>query len=89
MRLFLAALVATAAIAAAALVFAIWPMVADAPWEEDAEPNRLSCDALRDYTESVIAAGPFDRFDNPDGISDYTATVKSTQETMRNQGCID
>ena len=31
----LAALVATFAIAVTALVFAVWPAVADAPWEDD------------------------------------------------------
>ena len=35
MRLMLAALVATSVIAIVAAVFAIWPVVADAPWESD------------------------------------------------------
>ena len=34
MRLMLAALVATFTIAVVAAVFAIWPVVADAPWED-------------------------------------------------------
>lgn len=36
MKTMLAALVATAAIAIVAAVFAIWPAVGDAPWEDDA-----------------------------------------------------
>ena len=36
MKLLLAALVATSIIAVTASVFAIWPLVADAPWEDDA-----------------------------------------------------
>ena len=35
MKLMLAALVATSIIAIVAAVFAIWPVVADAPWEDD------------------------------------------------------
>ena len=35
MKLMLAALVATSVIAIVAAVFAIWPVVADAPWESD------------------------------------------------------
>ena len=35
MRPMLAALVATAAIAIVAAVFAIWPAVGDAPWEDE------------------------------------------------------
>ena len=35
MRFMLAALVATAAIAITAAVFAIWPVVTDAPWEDE------------------------------------------------------
>ena len=35
MRLMLAALVATLTIAVVAAVFAIWPVIADAPWEDE------------------------------------------------------
>ncbi len=45
MRLMLAALVATSAIAIVAAVFAIWPVVADAPWEDNDE-------ATSSYTEA-------------------------------------
>ena len=38
MKLLLAALAITFAIAVTASVFAIWPAVADAPWEESATP---------------------------------------------------
>lgn len=56
MRLLIAALVFTLAIAVTASVFAIWPAVADAPWEESAapvvapprQPRELSpCEVLR------------------------------------------
>ena len=49
----LAALVATLAIAVTASVFAIWPAVADAPWEKttrtlEASPHPRSCDEIHD-----------------------------------------
>ena len=58
MKLLLAALAITFVIAVTASVFAIWPVVADAPWEDDAptpvlqdQGELLLCDAairLRD-----------------------------------------
>ena len=37
MRLLISALVLTLAVAVTASVFAIWPVVADAPWEDSAK----------------------------------------------------
>ena len=42
MRLMLAAPVATSVIAIVAAVFAIWPVVADAPWEESSSSSRFT-----------------------------------------------
>ena len=39
MRLLVVALVLTMAVAVTASVFAIWPVVADAPWEDEAVPT--------------------------------------------------
>jgi hypothetical protein len=42
MRLLVAALVLSFAVAVTASVFAIWPVVADAPWERDISPPGVS-----------------------------------------------
>ena len=66
MRLLVLALAFTLAVAVTASVFAIWPVVADAPWENDvptvAAPIADNSDALRcqgalDY-RAAIAANP-------------------------------
>lgn len=58
MRLLIAALVLTLAIAVTASVFAIWPVVADAPWEEDApvmdRANELRCEGALSYRKVVL-----------------------------------
>ena len=41
MRLVTVTSIATLAVAVAALVFALWPVVADAPWENDSELKSL------------------------------------------------
>ena len=66
MRLLIPALILTAAVAVTASVFAIWPVVADAPWENDvpavAAPvadntGALRCQGALDY-RAAIAANP-------------------------------
>ena len=57
MKLLLAALAVTFTIAVTAAVFAIWPAVADAPWE--AEPlaennNAIRCEAALSLRESLL-----------------------------------
>ncbi len=65
MRLQLAALIATSVIAIVAAVFAIWPAVADAPWEDSEQPapvvvdptTEIRCQAGLDLRERLL----FDR----------------------------
>ena len=66
MKLLLAALAVTFAVAVTASVFAIWPAVADAPWEDEApgatEPvdrtRELRCEgALRLREQTMAQAG--------------------------------
>lgn len=50
MRALIAALIITLAIAVTASVFAIWPVVADAPWEKGTTTSSTlrTCDQIRD-----------------------------------------
>ena len=64
MKLLLAALAVTFAIAVVASVFAIWPAVADAPWEDapavvDDGTDVVRCDGALSLRASVIAAGEY------------------------------
>lgn len=52
MRALVAALILTFAIAVTASVFAIWPVVADAPWEDD-----VSVPVAVDNTEEILCEG--------------------------------
>ena len=63
MRLMMAALVATSAIAIVAAVFAIWPVVADAPWEDDGpvpvatdSTRAIRCEGALSFRDSVVVA---------------------------------
>ena len=62
MRLLLTALIATFAIAVTASVFAIWPVVADAPWEDSTEPviedrtDKIRCQGAYEVLQSAIEA---------------------------------
>ena len=65
MKLLLAALAVTFAIAVTASVFAIWPAVADAPWE-DGTPvavidgtESVRCEGALSLRASVIAVGEY------------------------------
>ena len=64
MKFLLAALAATSIIAVTASVFAIWPAVADAPWEDDApavvvEDGRdvMRCESALELRDDVLADG--------------------------------
>jgi hypothetical protein len=70
MRLLVAALVLTFAVAVTASVFAIWPVVADAPWEQAAaaqpivvrQPTPSRCEVLSQLlaqAQTEIAARRF------------------------------
>ena len=63
MRALIAALVVTFTIAVVASVFAIWPVVADAPWEKNAvvqpvidRTAEIRCEGALSYRDSLIAA---------------------------------
>lgn len=61
MKIVLAALFVTSAIAIVAAVFAFWPVVADAPWEDDAGDRivELRCEGALALRVSIIEAGEF------------------------------
>ena len=57
----LAALVATSVIAIVAAVFAIWPVVADAPWEDDApapvdRTAEIRCEGALRFRDTALQA---------------------------------
>lgn len=61
MRLQLAALIATSIIAIVAAVFAIWPVVGEAPWEDDTPPvavedNTQLCEGALRLRETAVQA---------------------------------
>ncbi len=60
MRFLIAALVIIFAVAVTASVFAIWPVVADAPWEDDArsEPAFTRTQAMRLTQDAVATSFP-------------------------------
>jgi len=64
MRLLIAALVLTLAVAVTAAIFAIWPVVADAPWEasepviaEERSNDTIRCDAALRLRETILSGG--------------------------------
>ena len=52
------------ALAIVASVFAIWPVVADAPWQDDAAPvienrsDEIRCQGALDYRTAVLTSPP-------------------------------
>ncbi|MCI0890695.1 MAG: hypothetical protein J4O04_07795 [Chloroflexi bacterium] len=80
MKLMLAALAVTLAIAVTAAVFAIWPAIADAPWEDDTpvaeETDRtgeLLCEgALRFREEAMAQAGDL----SPNNLREFLADAQ-------------
>ena len=73
MKLLLAALAVTFAIAIVASVFAIWPAVADAPWEDSApvvprtDIDALRCESALGLRADILAHG---RDAYRDGVKD-------------------
>ena len=64
MNYMLAALVATFVIAVTASVFAVWPVVADPPWEDDVTPPQdettsIRCQEALDLRERLIFENPY------------------------------
>lgn len=66
MRLLAVALVFTFAVAVTASVFAIWPAVADAPWEDatptpprPAQTNEIRCQEALDLRERYLFENPY------------------------------
>ena len=62
MRLLIATLMLTLAVAVTASVFAIWPVVADAPWENEVpvadRGDTLRCQGALDYRAAIVANPP-------------------------------
>ena len=86
----------TLTIAIVAVVFAVWPVVTDAPWENDAVDRtaEIRCDGALSFRETIIEAGPFsqgsftERFStgpgNPGGVENYDAQLaKAEREISR------
>ena len=65
----------TLAVALTALVLATWPVVADAPWEDEVavvESNDvLRCQAALSLRETLVKEGEYDLYVNPGGVQDY------------------
>lgn len=53
MRLLIAALALSLTVAVVAAVFAIWPVVADAPWEESGSVDAKDCSTLRERRKAA------------------------------------
>lgn len=90
MKLQLAALVLTMAVAVIAAVFAIWPVVADAPWEDSSPPaitqptgskDAIRCQGALSFRDTVIAAGRFGG-NNPGGLRDYAAQLSKAEREI-------
>ena len=95
MRPLVAALIVTFAIAVTASVFAIWPVVADAPWEEDTtapvvEDRRyeIRCEGALRFRITIIEAGRFEReiFEgaghNLDGVVNYEFQLANAEREI-------
>ena len=84
MKLLLAALAVTFAIAVVASVFAIWPAVADAPWEDEApvvvedRTDSIRCEAALGLRSSLVLAGrPLAL-----GRGDYDAQLRNAEREI-------
>ena len=83
-------------------MFAIWPVVADAPWEDDAPAvvddgttDTIRCQGSLSFRDSIIEAGALrislqrDMPDpNPDGVPNYEAQLAKAEREI-NLYCID
>ena len=85
MRLLPGALVVTFAIAVTASVFAIWPVVADAPWEDKPavvdRTAEIRCESALDLRAAIILKGEF-AFGNETGLLDYDAQLAAVQREV-------
>ena len=83
MRLLLAALFVTFAIAVTASVFAIWPAVADAPWEDEIPTPIVLKAPTPDRCSELIAA-----LGNASGGGDFFDSNSVTlRRSYNNAGC--
>ena len=81
------------ALAIVASVFAIWPAVADAPWEDDAAPeienlsDEVRCQGALDYRTAVLANPPtraVGGFDvSPVAVTDQDALASLLRDAER------
>jgi len=87
MRLLIAALVVTLVIASTAATFAIWPVVADAPWEDDKiaqeveDTDAIRCKAALSFRQAIIQEGRYG-YGNLGGLRDYTAQLSKTEREI-------
>jgi hypothetical protein len=90
MRVLLAVLGLTFIFASVAAIFAIWPVVADAPWEdgssaeaEDSDStNEVRCEAALSLKEAIIRQGEYS-FNNQDGLRDYDGEMFLAERDIR------
>lgn len=95
MKLQLAALILTLAVAATAAVFAIWPVVAHAPWEGQGTTSTeaMRCEGALTFRDAVIAAGQYSPGyssslgsgpvqGNPSGLPDYAAELSKAEREI-------
>ena len=88
MKLLLAALFVTFVIAVTASVFAIWPAVADAPWEDEVptpvvvsdDTDAIRCEAALGLRSSLVLAGrPLGGF----FLRDYEADLANAEREIQ------
>ena len=89
-------LIAVGIIAVTASVFAIWPAVADAPWEDEpvVVESTVRCEGALDFRVSIISAGEYSRGGglrigsdgvpgNPSGLRDYDTQLAKAENEIR------
>ena len=84
-------LIAVGVIAVTASVFAIWPAVADAPWENEpvVVESTVRCEGALDFRVSIIDAGEYSsglaigRAQNADGVRDYDTQLAKAENEIR------
>ena len=87
MRALIAALVLTLAIAVTASVFAVWPVVTDAPWEDDVSvpvvdrTQEIRCEAALDLRETIVRQGRYNR-GNQSGLLDYEDVLRDAEREI-------
>ena len=78
MKFLLAALAATSIIAVTASVFAIWPAVADAPWEAANSFKELNCEAALDMRNDLVVT----EAETVGGVERYDILFERSQELV-------